>query len=254
MPVRWALPTCLPVRLPAGRGRSATMDDHRSRRKCPPAGSGPAGACSAAADPEQAAFRPRRHGAAERGRRRRRCAYSVFWVMVVLTGVAAGLFGDVMMLILFSVQHLAFGYHGGSPEAAVSRSSDARRVVVLVARRVRRGRLVPAAQVHARRADGDRRRGVRRGGAAVVPAVAGHLGDLRDHDPDGRRPRDRHRGRPVRDHPGAPARAGCQTAASASPGGRACSERDRDRAGPGVTPARAGCGTASRRPRRSAGR
>ena len=56
----------------------------------------------------------------------------VFWMMVALTGVAAGLLGDLMMLILFSVQHLAFGYHAGSLEAAVSRASDARRLVVLL--------------------------------------------------------------------------------------------------------------------------
>lgn len=55
-----------------------------------------------------------------------------FWAMVVLTGIAAGLFGDLMMLILFSVQHLAFGYHSGSLEAAVERSSDVRRLVVLL--------------------------------------------------------------------------------------------------------------------------
>jgi chloride channel protein, CIC family len=56
----------------------------------------------------------------------------VFWLMVVLTGIAAGLFGDLMMLILFSVQHLAFGYHTGSLEAAVERASDVRRLVVLL--------------------------------------------------------------------------------------------------------------------------
>ena len=56
----------------------------------------------------------------------------VFWLMVVLTGIAAGLFGDLMMLILFSVQHLAFGYHAGSLEAAVERRSDMRRLVVLL--------------------------------------------------------------------------------------------------------------------------
>jgi chloride channel protein, CIC family len=56
----------------------------------------------------------------------------VFWVMVVLTGVAAGLFGDLMMLILFSVQHLAFGYHAGTLAAAVSRASDLRRITVLL--------------------------------------------------------------------------------------------------------------------------
>ena len=55
-----------------------------------------------------------------------------FWVMLVLTGVAAGLFGDLMMLILFSVQHLAFGYHSGPLEAAVERSSDTRRLTVLL--------------------------------------------------------------------------------------------------------------------------
>lgn len=42
--------------------------------------------------------------------------------VVAATGVAAGLFGDLMMLVLFSVQHLAFGYHAGSLEAAASRA------------------------------------------------------------------------------------------------------------------------------------
>jgi chloride channel protein, CIC family len=55
-----------------------------------------------------------------------------FWLMVAATGVAAGLFGDLMMLILFSIQHLAFGYHSGSLEAAVERASDVRRLVVLL--------------------------------------------------------------------------------------------------------------------------
>src|SRR5579863_7820310 len=50
----------------------------------------------------------------------------VFWGMVVLTGAAAGLFGDLMMLILFTVQHLAFGYHTGPLETAVARVSDTR--------------------------------------------------------------------------------------------------------------------------------
>jgi chloride channel protein, CIC family len=57
----------------------------------------------------------------------------VFWLMVVLTGVAAGLFGDLMMLVLFTVQRLAFGWHGGSLEAAVAQVSDTRRIVVLLA-------------------------------------------------------------------------------------------------------------------------
>jgi chloride channel protein, CIC family len=56
----------------------------------------------------------------------------VFWAMVVLTGAAAGLFGDLMMLVLFTVQHLAFGYHAGSLEAAAERASDLRRLAVLL--------------------------------------------------------------------------------------------------------------------------
>ena len=55
-----------------------------------------------------------------------------FWLMVVATGVAAGLFGDLMMLILFTIQHVAFGYQAGPMEAAVERASDVRRLVVLL--------------------------------------------------------------------------------------------------------------------------
>src|SRR6202034_2857759 len=55
-----------------------------------------------------------------------------FWAMVALTGVAAGLFGDLMMLILFTVQHLAFGYHSGTLESGVRHASDIRRLVVLL--------------------------------------------------------------------------------------------------------------------------
>jgi chloride channel protein, CIC family len=56
-----------------------------------------------------------------------------FWVLVVLTGVATGLFGDLMMVILFGVEHLAFGYHSGTLEAAVQRDGDVRRIVPLLA-------------------------------------------------------------------------------------------------------------------------
>jgi CIC family chloride channel protein len=55
-----------------------------------------------------------------------------FWLLVVLTGLATGLLGDLMMLILFNVQFWAFGYHHGTFEAAVTRSSDARRLIVLL--------------------------------------------------------------------------------------------------------------------------
>ena len=55
-----------------------------------------------------------------------------FWAMVALTGVAAGLFGDLMMLILFTVQHLAFGYRSGTLESGVEHASDIRRLIVLL--------------------------------------------------------------------------------------------------------------------------
>src|SRR5579863_2957699 len=51
-----------------------------------------------------------------------------FWVMVVLTGIAAGLLGALMMLILFNVQYAAFGYHSGSLQHGVEQASAARRV------------------------------------------------------------------------------------------------------------------------------
>lgn len=55
-----------------------------------------------------------------------------FWLCLVLTGVATGLFGDLMMLVLFAVQHAAFGYHTGDLEHAVERASDTRRIVSLL--------------------------------------------------------------------------------------------------------------------------
>jgi len=54
-----------------------------------------------------------------------------FWLIVALTGVATGLFGDFLMWILFGVQHLAFNYHSGELQAAAKRASDARRVLSL---------------------------------------------------------------------------------------------------------------------------
>jgi chloride channel protein, CIC family len=57
-----------------------------------------------------------------------------FWLLVVLAGAAAGLLGDLMMLILFSVQHLAFGVQGdgGGFEAAVERAGGWHRVLPLL--------------------------------------------------------------------------------------------------------------------------
>ncbi len=56
----------------------------------------------------------------------------VFWLALVLTGVATGLFGAFLMFILFNVEHLAFGYHAGGFQAAVEHASDLRRVVSLM--------------------------------------------------------------------------------------------------------------------------
>ncbi len=55
----------------------------------------------------------------------------VFWGMVVLTGIAAGLLGDELMLLLHGVQHLVFGYQSGSFVAGVAHDSGLRRVVSL---------------------------------------------------------------------------------------------------------------------------
>jgi CIC family chloride channel protein len=56
-----------------------------------------------------------------------------FWVLLVLTGVAAGLGAIAMMDILRAVQHAAFGYRVGEFSAAVARRGDLRRVVVVAA-------------------------------------------------------------------------------------------------------------------------
>ncbi len=57
---------------------------------------------------------------------------AAFWLGIVLTGVAAGLFGDAMMALLFGVQHLTFNYSSGPLEQAVERASDTRRLVALL--------------------------------------------------------------------------------------------------------------------------
>jgi CIC family chloride channel protein len=56
----------------------------------------------------------------------------VFWLMVAVTGVAAGLLGVAMMLVLHAVERVAFGVTGGSFVAGVQQASPVRRVVVLV--------------------------------------------------------------------------------------------------------------------------
>lgn len=56
-----------------------------------------------------------------------------FWVLLVMTGIATGLFADLMMLLLFSVEHLAYGSDFGRFEAAVRHAGDVRRLVALLA-------------------------------------------------------------------------------------------------------------------------
>src|SRR5271170_744217 len=57
---------------------------------------------------------------------------ATFWVAVVLTGIAAGLCGAALMALLFTVQHLAFGYHSGDLQSAVERASGLRRTSSLL--------------------------------------------------------------------------------------------------------------------------
>lgn len=54
-----------------------------------------------------------------------------FWLLIVLTGVAAGLLGDLMMLVLGWVQHFAFGYKHGTFGDAVGHASPSRRLIAL---------------------------------------------------------------------------------------------------------------------------
>jgi chloride channel protein, CIC family len=54
-----------------------------------------------------------------------------FWLLVVAVGVGAGLGGAGLIELLRAIQHLAWSYHSGDFLAAVKRTSDARRVVVL---------------------------------------------------------------------------------------------------------------------------
>jgi H+/Cl- antiporter ClcA len=55
-----------------------------------------------------------------------------FWLLVALTGLAAGLGGAVLIILLRAVQHLAWGYHSGSFLPAVEHDSSGRRVIVLL--------------------------------------------------------------------------------------------------------------------------
>ncbi len=54
-----------------------------------------------------------------------------FWIATVATGVAAGVGAILMMAVLRTVQHVAFGYDHGTYSAAAAARSDLRRLVVL---------------------------------------------------------------------------------------------------------------------------
>ncbi len=106
-------------------------------------------------------------------------SYSLrFWGLVVAIGVATGLAGAALIALLRLVQHLAWSYHSGQFLAAVERSLDGRRVLVLLAGGVRRRAPARCVLARARR----RRRGVggdlaaRRAAAAVAePRARGAL-------------------------------------------------------------------------------
>jgi len=55
-----------------------------------------------------------------------------FWGWLLATAVAAGLLGSALMLLLTTVEHLAFGYDSGTLEDAAEHASAARRVLSLV--------------------------------------------------------------------------------------------------------------------------
>lgn len=54
-----------------------------------------------------------------------------FWVALLITGIASGLFGDFMMYILFHFEHFAFGYGPGDYQSRVERASAIHRVLSL---------------------------------------------------------------------------------------------------------------------------
>ena len=55
-----------------------------------------------------------------------------FWLAVALTGIATGLFGDLLMWILAEVERAGFHYHSGYFQNAVAAVSSSRRIIVLL--------------------------------------------------------------------------------------------------------------------------
>ncbi|HLI45284.1 MAG TPA: chloride channel protein [Acidimicrobiales bacterium] len=54
-----------------------------------------------------------------------------FWLALVLTGIGTGLFGDLMMVVLFGFEHLAFGTGPGDYQSHVEAASGLHRVASL---------------------------------------------------------------------------------------------------------------------------
>jgi chloride channel protein, CIC family len=55
-----------------------------------------------------------------------------FWIAVVLTGIATGLFGDLLLWLLAQTERLAFHDHSGSFQSAVAAVSSTRRILSLL--------------------------------------------------------------------------------------------------------------------------
>jgi CIC family chloride channel protein len=55
-----------------------------------------------------------------------------FWIAVVLTGIATGLFGDLLMWLLAQAERVAYHDHSGSFQSAVAAVSSSRRIVSLM--------------------------------------------------------------------------------------------------------------------------
>ena len=56
-----------------------------------------------------------------------------FWIAVAITGIATGLLGDLMMYLLFTTEHLAFGYRDEYFGNGVAQASTLRRLAVPIA-------------------------------------------------------------------------------------------------------------------------
>ena len=58
---------------------------------------------------------------------------SRFWLLVIVTGIAAGLAGGALMRFLHAVEHIAWRYQGDNVLAAASVVSARHRVLTLLA-------------------------------------------------------------------------------------------------------------------------